>query len=166
MYESSSFSTSLLPIVALAGVAQRIENQPVNQNITDLILLQVTCLGCGPGPHLGACERLLIVVCPAYQCFSSSLSPFLPLSLKIKAIQSFKNVNIYIPKVGQHKSIQQILTNVKGEIDSNITRALQHSLPSMDRSFRGEINKLQQKTKKHPVIPLLCICLKISKTLI
>ena len=38
------------------------------------ILGRGTCLGCGPGPQLGVCEGQLISV---------SLSPFLPLSLKI-----------------------------------------------------------------------------------
>ena len=33
---------------ALAGVAQWIECQPVNQRVTGLITIQVTCLGCGP----------------------------------------------------------------------------------------------------------------------
>ena len=42
---------------ALAGVAQWIEHQPVNQRVTGLIPSQATCLGCRPGPHYGACER-------------------------------------------------------------------------------------------------------------
>ena len=31
---------------------------------------QGTCLGCGPGPQLGACERQLINVSLIHQCFS------------------------------------------------------------------------------------------------
>ena len=37
----------------LAGVARWIEGQPANQGVTS----QGTCLGCGPGPLLGARER-------------------------------------------------------------------------------------------------------------
>ena len=36
---------------ALAGVAQWIERQPVNQRVTTLIPSQGTCLGCRPGPQ-------------------------------------------------------------------------------------------------------------------
>ena len=42
--------------LALAGVAQWIDCQPANQRVTGLIPGQGTCLGCGPGPHLGVCE--------------------------------------------------------------------------------------------------------------
>ena len=42
---------------AVAGVAQCIECLPVNQRVTALIPSQGTCLGCRPGPWLGACER-------------------------------------------------------------------------------------------------------------
>ena len=45
--------------MALAGVAQWIECQPANQKVTGLILSQGTCLGCGPGPQLGVCEKQL-----------------------------------------------------------------------------------------------------------
>ena len=43
--------------LALAGVAQQIEHQPEKQKVTGLIPDQGTCLGCGPGPQLGVCER-------------------------------------------------------------------------------------------------------------
>ena len=42
--------------MALAGVAQWIEHRPANQGVAGSIPGQVTCLGCGPGPQLGACE--------------------------------------------------------------------------------------------------------------
>ena len=42
---------------ALAGVAQWIEHQPVNQGVASSIPGQGTCLGCGPDPRWGACER-------------------------------------------------------------------------------------------------------------
>ena len=35
----------------LAGVAQWIEHQSVNQRVSRLIPSQGTCLGCGPGPQ-------------------------------------------------------------------------------------------------------------------
>ena len=42
---------------ALAGVAEWIECQPVNQKVISSISSQGTCLGCGPGPKLGVHER-------------------------------------------------------------------------------------------------------------
>ena len=42
---------------SLAGVAQWIECQPVNQRVTGSIPTQGTSLGCGPGPQLGTHER-------------------------------------------------------------------------------------------------------------
>ena len=43
---------------AMAGVAQWIEFQPVNQRVADLIPSQGTCLGCKPSPRWGeVCER-------------------------------------------------------------------------------------------------------------
>ena len=64
-------------------MAQWIEYGPLNQKDADLILFQGTCLGCRPGPKLGACKRQQIDVSLALRCFSPSLSPFLSLSLKI-----------------------------------------------------------------------------------
>ena len=46
---------------ALAGVAQWTEHQPVNQKVASSIPGQGTCLGCGPGPQLGACKKQLII---------------------------------------------------------------------------------------------------------
>ena len=43
----------------LAGVAQWIEHWPVNRKVASSIPSQDTCLGCRPGPWLGACERQL-----------------------------------------------------------------------------------------------------------
>ena len=45
---------SKIPTRALAGVAQWIECQTVNQRATSSIPSQGTCVGCGPGPQLGA----------------------------------------------------------------------------------------------------------------
>ena len=47
------------------------------QKVTSSIPSQGTCLSCGPGPQLGACERQLINV---------SLSLFLPHPLSLKII--------------------------------------------------------------------------------
>ena len=58
-------------LLALAGVALWIEHRPANQTVAS----QGTCLGCGPGPQLVACERQ-----PHIDVF---LSFSLPLSLKI-----------------------------------------------------------------------------------
>ena len=40
-----------------AELAQRIKHQPANQRVTGLIPSQDTCLGCRPGPQLGAPVR-------------------------------------------------------------------------------------------------------------
>ena len=50
-------SIKSLILLALPGVAQEIRHWPVNQRVTCSILSQGTCLGCGPGSQLGACER-------------------------------------------------------------------------------------------------------------
>ena len=71
-------------MLALTGVAQWVGHQTANQNVSGSIPSQDTCLGCGPGPQLGACERQ-----PHTDVFSPSLSPSLPLSLKNKYIKSF-----------------------------------------------------------------------------
>ena len=55
------YPLSKLTESALAGVAQWIECQPVNQRVAGLIPSQGTCLDCGPGPQLGAYERQLHV---------------------------------------------------------------------------------------------------------
>ena len=70
-------------LLVLAGVAQWIENQPLNRKVTVSIPSQGTCLGCSPVPWLRTCERQLISVSLAHLCFSPSLSSSLPLSLKI-----------------------------------------------------------------------------------
>ena len=47
---------------ALADVAPWIEFQRANQKIACSIPSQDICLGCSPGPQLGACERQRIGV--------------------------------------------------------------------------------------------------------
>ena len=44
-------------ISALAGVAQWIECWPANQRVAGSICIYGTCLGCRPGPQLGAYKR-------------------------------------------------------------------------------------------------------------
>ena len=55
-------------------------------------------------------------------------------------------VNIYAPKTGAPKHIKQILTDIKGETDSNtiIVGDFNTSLTPMDRSSRQKINKETQ----------------------
>ena len=52
-------------------------------------------------------------------------------------------VNIYAYNIGAPKYIQQILTNIKGDIDSNTITVGDFSTPltSMDRSSRMKISK-------------------------
>ena len=51
---------------ALAGVAQWVECQPVNREVTGLIPSQGTCLGCGSGPQVVASKRQLTHVSLAH----------------------------------------------------------------------------------------------------
>ena len=75
---------------ALAGVTQWIECWPRNQKVDGLIPCQGTCLDYGPGSQLGVCERQPIDISLTHQYFS--LSPSLPLSLKInKIFKTHKN---------------------------------------------------------------------------
>ena len=57
--ENNLFCVTLLNlhILALADVAQWIECPPANQRVTRSSAIQGTCLSCGPGPQLGACEK-------------------------------------------------------------------------------------------------------------
>ena len=73
----------IVTITALAGVTQWIERQPLDQKVAGSVPGQGMCLGCGPGLQLGMCERQPIDVSLAHRCFSPSLSPSLPCSLKI-----------------------------------------------------------------------------------
>ena len=68
---------------ALAGLALWIERQPADQKGEGLIPSQGTCLGCGPGPWLGAgCERQPTDVSLTDKYFFPSLIPSFPLYLK------------------------------------------------------------------------------------
>ena len=55
-------------------------------------------------------------------------------------------VNIYAPNLGAPQYIRQMLSNIKGEIDSNtlIVGDFNTLLTPMDRSSRQEINKETQ----------------------
>ena len=52
-------------------------------------------------------------------------------------------VNIYAPNIGAPQYIRQILTDIKGEIDSNtiIVGGISTPLTPMDRSSKQKINK-------------------------
>ena len=66
--------------LALAGLAQWTECRPANQMVASLIPSPGTCLGCGLGPQCRVRER------QPHIGVSLSLSPSLPLSLKINKI--------------------------------------------------------------------------------
>ena len=71
---------------ALTSMAQWVEHCPEKQRVAASTPSRGTCLGCGPGSQLGACERQLINVSLVHRCFFLSLSPSLPPSLKINKI--------------------------------------------------------------------------------
>ena len=75
-----------IKIPALADVAQWIGCQFENQKVAGSIPSQGTRLVCRPGPQLGVCKRKPIT----NGCFSPSLSPSFPLSLKINKLNSKK----------------------------------------------------------------------------
>ena len=52
-------------------------------------------------------------------------------------------LSIYAPKIGVPTYIKQILTDIKGEIDSNTIKVGNFKIPltTMDRSSRQKINK-------------------------
>ena len=58
----------------------------------------------------------------------------------------FNNVNIYAPNIGAPQYIRQMLTAIKGEIDSNtiIVGVFKTPLSPMDRSSKMKINKETQ----------------------
>ena len=76
---------------ALTSVAQWIERWPVDQKAASWIPSQDACLGCRPGPQLGACERQLINL--SHTSMFPSLPPSFLLS-KNKQIKSFKKMYI------------------------------------------------------------------------
>ena len=53
-------------------------------------------------------------------------------------------INIYAPNIGTPQYIRQMLTAIKGEIDSNTTIVGTLTTTSMDRSSRQKINKETQ----------------------
>ena len=52
-------------------------------------------------------------------------------------------INVYEPNIGAHQYIRQMLTTIKGEIDSNkiIVGDFNTLLTTMDRSSKQKINK-------------------------
>ena len=71
---------------ALVGVAQWIELWPANQRVAGSIPNQGICLGCGPCPQQEACEMQSHI-----NVSLPSLSPSLPLSLKINKYSFLKS---------------------------------------------------------------------------
>ena len=59
-------------------------------------------------------------------------------------------VNIYAPNIGAPRYLQQILTDIKGEIDGNtiIVGDFNTPLTSMDRSSRQKTNKATEILKE------------------
>ena len=55
-------------------------------------------------------------------------------------------INVYAPNIGAPQYIRQMLTTMKGEIDSNtiIVRDFNTQLTRMDRSSKQKINKKTQ----------------------
>ena len=59
-------------------------------------------------------------------------------------------INIYVPNIGAPQYIRQMLTTLKGEIDSNaiIVGDFNSPLTAMDRSSKRKINKETQALKQ------------------
>ena len=55
--ENNKIKIQINNVKIMAGVAQWIECQPVNQIVAGSIPSQGTCRGCRPGPQLGALEK-------------------------------------------------------------------------------------------------------------
>ena len=71
-----------------------LEPWPANQRFAGSIPSPGTCLGCGPGPQYGACEKQRIDVSLAHPCFPPSPSPLLPFSLNINNFFFFKGLSL------------------------------------------------------------------------
>ena len=76
----ASRSKSVKPV--LTGEAQYTGHCPRDRRVASLIPGQGTCLGCGLDPRLGERKRQPIRVSLTHPCFSPSLSPSFPFSLK------------------------------------------------------------------------------------
>ena len=65
---------------------------------------------------------------------------------KYNNITNIKIINIYTPNTGAPQYIRQILTDVKGEIGSNMVTVEEFNIPltPVDRSTRQKINKETQ----------------------
>ena len=64
-------------------------------------------------------------------------------------------INVYAPNIGAPQYIRQMLTTMKGEIDSNtiIVRDFNTSLTPMDRSINNvtlHLKQLEKKNKENP----------------
>ena len=55
-------------------------------------------------------------------------------------------VNIYAPNIKALRYIQQILTDIKGEIDGNTIIEFNPPLPLMDRFSRQKISKVTERS--------------------
>ena len=91
--------------LALAGGAQWTEYRPEKPGVTGLIPSQGTCLGCRPGPQWGARQEAT-----THWCFSSSLSPSLPLWKEINKIlkKTKQKIHIFLLWIVVWKSLKAI----------------------------------------------------------
>ena len=78
------------------GVAQWTECWPKNQKVASSIPSQGTCLGCGPDPQLGECERQPLVSLPVFlpPLPSPLISKIFLKSLTLQGTEENRNVNI------------------------------------------------------------------------
>ena len=93
---------------ALTGVAQLAEHHPTNWKVTGSILHKDTCLRYRFCLSQGRYKRQPIDAYLSHWCFSLSLPPSLPLSLKINKWKIFKNCfrlskYIHISTLGESK---------------------------------------------------------------
>ena len=111
-------------IPAMTGVAQWFECHPANRKVAGLIPGQGTCLGCGPGPPLGLCERTPVYVSLICQCFSPSLSPSLSLSLKINKIFLKREMHAQVFRDKSHDICNLLSNHSEGIIKGRKNRGM------------------------------------------
>ena len=125
----------ILPILTLADVVQWIKHWPVNQRVAGSFPSQGMWLGCRPGPHWGACERLphIDFCLPLFlPHFSSIQKEINKISKKYRPLIHFELIFVY----GVKQEITFILLRVDTQF-SQLHLLEVYSFPSPSLSCLG-----------------------------